>query len=195
MFIIVAGPESSGTRIFTKAIASHPDIVGSDGSHSDYFDSAWKGGEFPDVKNGVTRRSYPHGKDGGVAKYCDYESMHGIINSAKKSHDVIVLIPVRAVYPHLASWTMNRASVKGEFQKACFQYQSAYQFILSQCHFTNTPFWFLSLEALNDDYMETLFDLCGLAPFRPGISYNGSDDKHYEHFKLLRTADSNRKLA
>lgn len=60
--ILVAGPESSGTRVLAATLALHPDIFGPQQNHEDPLDTFWanKTEDLPQVLT-LTRRSLPSG--------------------------------------------------------------------------------------------------------------------------------------
>lgn len=181
--LLVAGPESSATRLFLECLSRHPQVLGHTGAardHADALDDVWarlgagdrEGARralraFADRPVLATRRSYPHGpRPGEPARYLEFVDLEGFAALARSvGRELVVLVPVRSPAAHLASWTARRASTAGDFERAARQYQEAYRAIFRAIDRAGCPFLLLPYEALLSDgeiFLRGVFALLGL---------------------------------
>lgn len=179
--ILVAGAESSGTRIFSKLLSRHPSIKGSTDvlNHDDLLDKVWLGIHNKNPKNIfesipkdfeekylLTRRSMPHGlKPGVAAEFMKFPDINAFcFYLYKLQYKITFLITTRSVVPNLISCVENRASSK-TFHDAYRQYHACYKKIFKVIEFYKFDYFILSLEALLLDkglYVNSIFDLLEL---------------------------------
>jgi hypothetical protein len=205
--LIVTGPESTATRLFTAVLSQHPDICGTEDSHThvDRFDEVWRALQAGKNQGAVqlesykgrstyllTRRSIPHAENRHVsAEYMhfpDFKSFCRICKEAKI--EPVFLITTRSVIPNLVSWACERGSVNGSFKKAKQQYMKAYIHIFDTISAYGLSYYFLSLESLmyeTQNYIASIFKLLQLSDhtvtFDPRIDVN---NRRYDMF--LRNA-------
>lgn len=181
--ILIAGPESTGTRIFTEILSAHPQVLGTpDASkHGDVLDAVWEHlekeelveaaralaalGEAPVV---VTRRSIPHATGDTLAHFMTFPRLDALFALCQAlDMALVVLITTRSTAANLASWTVQRASAANNLGKAKVQYEAAYRLLFEFLVTHDVPFFFLSLEALvldREAYVQSVFQLLGLPP-------------------------------
>lgn len=180
--ILVAGPESSGTRIFTESLSQHPLVSGSPtaSDHFDLMDDVWTA-----VRNGdrsaavtllqqaqlnptvITRRSLPHGPAVGqpapYMKFPNFDLFHEIVSEC--GYRLVVMVATRSPLATAVSSRLQRDSVGGDIQKSFNQYQASLQHVTGFCLSHSVPFFILSLEAAVLDgaaYFNSLFRMLGL---------------------------------
>lgn len=202
---LIVGPESTGTRLFTRILSEHPLTLGTTSQgHEDILDQAWaklEAGDMdmaqsylPDLEGVeylVTRRTVPHGRPFIQAEPTDLPNLQEFyLFCLKMKLDLVVLITSRSTAANLASWTLARASPGGDLQVAKQMYQKAYQLIsLLLFYFADLgeiPFFFLSLEALlldQQSYIQSIFQLLGLPPHHVEVDYDVEvNRKRYEWY-------------
>ena len=180
--ILVTGPESSGTRIFTEILAQHPDVIGTRNAqdHHDVLDHVWQFvarresraaaralAEFPRDKTVLTRRSMPHGsRPGASAEYRRFPDLDGFTRVCEQAERPLqMLVTSRSPAACLASSVAQRASVAGNYALAGNQYLAAYNEIFRVALLRRVPYLIISVEALvldGDAYIQSLFSLCKL---------------------------------
>ena len=140
--VLVAGPESSGTRIFTEVFSQHHAVSGSPtaSDHYDLMDDIWT-----DIRSGdrdaavsklattklrdvvITRRSLPHGPAVGkppeYLKFPDFDMFLDVVTEC--GYRLVVFVPTRCPLATVASSVLQRDSVSGDPQKSLNQYQLA----------------------------------------------------------------------
>ena len=180
--ILLIGPESSGTRIFTEVLSGHPLILGTLNAteHHDVLDAVWralKSGDLdlakyllPDLKDAtclLTRRSMPHGEYiGHTPQPMDFpnvESFHQLCQLIELP--LVVLITTRSTAANLASWALARSTSRSSIQLAMMQYREAYLHLFRFLTKSRVPFFFVSLEALildSQKYLQSIFQMLGL---------------------------------
>lgn len=182
--LLVVGPESSGTRIFTDIFSRHPAALGSDAAlrHQDLLDTTWQAvagrrrrdavhllRALPRDRFIVTRRSMPHGSaPGTAARFCEFPDLDGFIDACDSAQrSVFVLVTTRSPAACMASSVAQRASVQGDPELARQQFHAACAAIFRVIARRRLPFLILSVEALvldGADYVQSLFHLLGLGP-------------------------------
>lgn len=177
--IIVAGAESTGTRVFTEIFSQHPQIRGSEqaSNHNDILDDLWQKiassqasvlAEFEKINSDIilTRRSYPHGGYKKAAQYMKFPPLQTLLNKCKEENiEATVLVTTRSPLANLSSWTEKRASASKQKERALNQYQRSYFEIINACIETNTIYYILSLEAValeGNGYINSIFKLLNL---------------------------------
>ena len=203
--LLIIGPESSGTRIFTDILSQHPKILGTKNAstHIDILDDFWDFIEKNEIKKAVkifpnfddyeyilTRRSMPHGqKVNEAAKYMKFPNLKGFYQVCKlMNFKLLILITTRSVVANLLSWTHQRASAEGSFKKASIQYREAYKFLFSFINQNNIPFYFVSLEAFildTHDYLNSIFQLIDLSNIKMEIKERRdvNEKRYFSFFK------------
>lgn len=198
--LLVAGPESSATRLFLEALARHPCVHGhapAGRDHGDVLDGVWEALEAGDVETArlrfadleerdviATRRSFPHGRrPGEAARYLEFVDLDRFASFCRAvGRELIVLVTVRSPAANLASWIARRASPQGSPEKAMRQYQAAYRAIFAAIGRSGCPFLLLPYEALlcdGESYLRSIFRLLGLPDravpieIRPGRNQAG----------------------
>lgn len=199
--VVIIGPESTGTRIFTEILSQHPRILGTSNAlqHVDVLDNVWNhlednntekaSHEFPvhdDVDCILTRRSLPHARSAyESARFLEFPDLHKLRQlSLDKNMQLVLLITSRSTAANLASWTKNRASVSQSIEKAKEQYQKAYLHIFDFIRQTSTPFFLLSFESLlldGGDYIQSVFGLLGLE--HSPVEFNANKDVNKERYE------------
>ncbi|ADI74112.1 hypothetical protein Metev_1243 [Methanohalobium evestigatum Z-7303] len=183
--ILLIGPESTSTRLFTEIFSQHPDILGTENAttHVDHMDQVWDLVENDCITDAseilpintehkyiLTRRSIPHGKDNKPAEYMKFPNLENFYETCQlKNLPLILLITTRSVVPNLISWTYERASSNGLFENSKNQYWESYKYLFSIINKYNIPFYFVSLEALiyeEQNYINSIFQLLGLSHFQ-----------------------------
>lgn len=182
--LLVVGPESTGTRVFTELLSAHPAIAGTTDAHShgDLLDPVWQAlgdgdrvaasarlathGDRPLL---VTRRSLPHGpRPGAAAEYRHFPPLQAFLDiTVECGREPVILITTRSPLANVVSWARERSSVRSDLPAAVRQYWAAYRLLFAICTAATCPFYVLSLEALTlegADYAASLFTLLGLAP-------------------------------
>lgn len=163
--LLVVGPESTGTRIISKALGEHPKFVGPEGNHADPLDGFWSGKEaLPTNSNHVTRRSFPASIPGEPAQYLIFPDLRLL-----SGHDVRVVVTSRSPKHAIESAQKKRSSVNGDYEKALTQYQEAYKSIFRQISQEEWPFVTVSIEGFFNDpaYAEGVFEILGIETYRP----------------------------
>lgn len=183
--VLVIGPESTGTRVFTEILSNHPDVLGTPEAlqHVDVLDEVWRELEsnslrgamhalpgFQDVQCILTRRSIPHAKAvAETARPMDFPDLWSLYDLCQQMKlKLVILITARSTAANLASWTINRASSGGFLELSQKQYQAAYRCLFGFLFRAQAPFFFLSLEALlldRQDYIQSIFQLLGLPEY------------------------------
>ncbi|MDO6540069.1 hypothetical protein Q4524_15915 [Alteromonas stellipolaris] len=194
--ILVVGPESTGTRWISSVFSGHPMINGTSGEHNDTLDKFWLTNRETDFIEAVdidkpillSRRSIPAGRSPGEKAqfkvFQNFEDLALMCNRAGVSLHVI--ITTRSLYPHLNSWTRNRASVQGSLVKSVVQYQLVYRYLFEWVSKFQLPFFLISLESVlyeGKDFVETTLDFLGLE--KTGIEVNGNSDVNTKHYEKL----------
>lgn len=203
--LLIVGPESSGTRIFTDIFSRHPAALGTDAAlqHGDLLDTTWQAladgrrrdavtalRELPRDRFIVTRRSLPHGQaPGTAARFGEFPDLDGFVTACEAARrSVMVLFTTRSPAPCMASTVAQRASVRGDPELARQQYAAAGAAIVGLIARRRLPFQILSLEALvldGDDYVQSLFLLLGLgsAP----VELPATRNPNRRRYQALRT--------
>ncbi len=199
---LLIGPESTGTRIFTEILSSHPDILGTPdaSAHGDVLDDVWECLENDDLvgamqvfpvmdgkKYVLTRRSVPHATGDHYAYFMDFPAVDRLYQLCEELNlELVVLLTSRSTAANLASWALQRASASKTLGKAKAQYLAAYRHLFKFLIHTDVPFFFLSLEALvldQDAYVQSVFELLGLEPYATSLDIRPSPNrKRYEWF-------------
>ena len=194
--ILVVGPESTGTRWISSVFSGHPMIDGTSGEHNDTLDKFWLTNRESDFIEAVdidkpillSRRSIPAGRSPGEKAqfkvFQNFEDLAVMCNRAGVSLHVI--ITTRSLYPHLNSWTRNRASVQRSMVKSIVQYQLVYRYLFEWISKFQLPFFLISLESIiyeGKDFVETTLDLLGLE--KSAIEINGNSDVNTKHYEKL----------
>lgn len=185
--VLIIGPESTGTRLFTSILSQHPQVLGTPDAkeHDDLLDEVWLKLEegnmesalacLPDLQGYeylLTRRTIPHGQPHvNGTTLMDIPPLQALqCLCVQAGLDLILLVTTRSTAANLASWTLARASSGGSLKRVQWMYRSAYWYIFD-CLFRHggrAPFLFLSLEALLLDqqaYIQSVFQLLGLPSF------------------------------
>lgn len=182
--VLVVGPESTGTRVFTEILSAHPGVAGTTNAraHGDLLDPVWQAivdGDQDEARNRLeshrdlplvaTRRSLPHGpRPGAAAEYRHFPPLQAFLDlSVACRREPVVLITTRSPLANVVSWARERSSARGDLQAALRQYWAAYRLLFGICAKGSFPFHLLSLEALTLEgsaYVASLFALLGLPP-------------------------------
>lgn len=200
--LLIAGPESSGTRIFTDIFSRHPLALGADAAleHQDLLDDVWRLlarkrrraavtvlSALPRDRVIVTRRSVPHGAMPGVAaRYGEFPDLHGFVAACRSAgRSVIVLVTSRSPAACIASSVAQRASVGRDPERARRQYAAANAAIFDVVVRRRLPFLVLSVEALvldGDEYVQCLFRMLGIgaAPVQLPVLRNPNPARYVE---------------
>lgn len=197
--ILVAGPESTGTRMLSDILCGHPQITGmpEGKKHEDFFDDVWTPIEkregdivFPtyNTKYALTRRSVPHGiEKGAAAQYMSMPHFDEFNMVCKNNgHRLLVFIPVRSYVPHISSWASSRASCNGNMQNAMNQYAFAYSGIMKFVTSNNLPWQFVPIEALlldPEDFIQSTFLALNLEEHPIDKELFNPNRKHYEKLR------------
>ncbi len=195
--VLVAGPESSGTRWIAGLLSQHPLALGTSGEHEDPLQKFWsgEGGAFPaEFMDGgyqllVTRRSLPSSRDlSSPANYLQFDDLRRLDTLCEeRGIELVLVITTRSPLANLQSWTDERASTSGEFGKAIAQYHASYRFLFDTLA-SDIPYWFVSLEGAVSEgaaYVSSLFRLLGLEPFTVLLSPNAAVNfRQYAAFEL-----------
>jgi len=202
--ILVAGPESTGTRVLTDTLSRHPDIRGASAAaaHADFLDDVWTllaRGRREEARaalrahdGGVllTRRSLPHSmREGHGAPFADFPDLDAFADAVRAAgRELFVVVTVRDPVAHLSSWAKNRFSAAGSFASAYEQYRESFSLVFDLVTRRGLPFLVAPLEALvlgKERYVEALCRLLGLAP-HPDPGYRPDelvDAKHHATFE------------
>jgi len=179
---LVIGPESTATRLITKLLSQHPNVVGTlDASeHVDVLDDVWRfveNGEFqkakdvlPTINKGsvfVTRRSMPHSLSANKpAEYLNFPDIYSFYKFCSENRiSLYLFVTSRSPVPTYVSSVNNRDSVSKSLKKAKFQNMASYMFLFEAIIKLNLPFSLISLEALLNDkanFINSLFEIMGL---------------------------------
>jgi hypothetical protein len=180
--VILIGPESSGTRVFTSVLSQHPKILGTPvaSDHLDILDDVWRNLEIRNIKSAIhdlpdfndyacilTRRSMPHARTyGEPAIFMDFSDLIAMNRLCKRMDlDMVLLTTSRSYIPNILSWTQNRLSAQRSIEKAALQYQASYRYLFNFINKTGTPYYMLSLEGLildGQEYVQSIFQMLGL---------------------------------
>ena len=188
--VLVVGPESSGTRVTTKALAAHPGIEYEVGErHGDPLEMVWQNviakdkraalRSMPAPKGKVilTRRSIPHGAmPGREAEYMVFPPIAPFVEICRESgHEVFFVVTSRSPHANLASWARQRNSAGGKVDKALWQYHESYPYIFGLVTSLGVPFAMTSLEGLVNDgsaYVNGITTMLGLEPADVTVELN-----------------------
>lgn len=188
--ILVCGPMSTGTRIFTRLLSEHPDICGlTEGDdHYDLLDNMWEeirqakyGAAMTELKQTlkdkqdykyiITRRSSPHGTKVGSSGESYYPDFDTFFNIALAQTGIVVFVTSRNPYAALESATLKRAATEGDKEIAWEMYQEALEDIFvsfprpSDLDFYGA--YIVSLEGLfyeKYNYLNGMLNLLSLSP-------------------------------
>jgi len=179
--VLVAGPESSGTRVFSAALARHSRITGpqdADG-HADRLDPVWQAlaardasaaaARMPRPRGRVilTRRSMPHGAAPGTsARYRTYPKLDAFADVCRDAQlRLALLVTLRDPTANLVSWHKSRASAAGRMEKAYVQYHESLTRLMRFAGRRQLPFLICPLEAYlldGDAFLASIFAWLGL---------------------------------
>lgn len=198
--ILVVGPESTGTRWISSVFSSHPMIYGTYGEHNDTLDKYWLTNRESDFIEAVdidepillSRRSIPAGRaPGEKAQFRVFQNFEDLAMMCNKLDiSLHVIVTSRSLYPHLNSWTRNRASVERSMVKSVVQYQLVYRYLFEWISKFQLPFFLISLESVlyeGKDFVETTLDFLGLERF--SIEINGRKDVNTKHYEKLASGE------
>lgn len=188
--IVVIGPESTGTRVFTELLSQHPQVIGTPNAqeHVDIMDQVWNAlargdraaavSAFPEAGGHealITRRSMPHASSVDTAakymRFPDIEAFHELSEEFELSMRVV--ITTRSPAANLSSWALSRGSARRSLRKAKRQYVASYRHLFDFLNATEVPFFVVSLEALVLDgkpLVQSMFELLGLPPHEVAVS-------------------------
>jgi hypothetical protein len=179
---LLAGPESSGTRIFNSVLSEHPLILGTPEAmgHLDILDPVWQALEQNDIQRAkaefpnpmdktciLTRRSLPHAVQfTNPARYMDFANINGLHKLCRRINcDLILLITTRSAIPNLSSWALNRLSADHSYARAENQYYESYLYLFNFIRKARVNYYLVSLEALlldGQNYVQSIFKLLNL---------------------------------
>ncbi len=181
--VLVAGPESSGTRVLTQALSRHAKIRGAPDAleHGDRLDAVWQLLEqghaaaaeqaMPKPRGSIllTRRSMPHGFAPGVnARYRRYPKFDAFAEVCRaRELRLAVLITVRDPIANLVSWSASRASAQGSMERAYVQYHESLGRLVRFASRRRLPYLVCPLEAFlldGERYLNNIFGWLGLPP-------------------------------
>lgn len=203
--IIVVGPESSGTRVYTETISRHPDVIGTKeaSSHTDHMDYVWYCVEKNDYEKAVdkfpegnkktilTRRSMPHAKKGkNKADSMGFPNIEGFVKLCKgMNKSVVLLITTRSPAANLMSWKRNRSSSERSYKLAFRQYQKTYLELFSVIQKYDLEYFLVNLESIpldGSEYIKSLHKLLGLKPKKTNVEkpLNVNLKWYHSFFKL-----------
>ena len=209
--VLVLGPESSGTRVYTEMISRHPDVLGTQeaSSHTDHMDDVWycveKGNykkavrKFPKSNKKIilTRRSMPHArKNKNNADAMDFPNVKGFVELCERMNkSVVLLITTRSPAANLMSWKRSRSSTKNSYKIAFEQYQKTYLKLFSVVRKYDLEYFLINLESIPLDgnkYVKSLHKLLGLKPEKTNVKKKLSvNSKWYcSFFKLNYVKDT-----
>lgn len=162
---LVLGPESSGTRLFTRILIK----AGCYGSYEHVQDIDQ---EIPDKNLIVWRRSVPHAQ-----KFPNIEAMIKVLR--KYNYSVAAFITNREWHSLMNSQILTRPHVKN--QSRSFQnLQLAYPHIFTALTNQRIPFIVISFEAMiysQENYINRMLSLFDLPPV--DIEINNTNNKYY----------------
>jgi hypothetical protein len=209
--VLVLGPESSGTRVYTEMISRHPDVLGTQeaSSHTDHMDDVWYCVEKSNYKKAIrkfpksnkkiilTRRSMPHAKKNKTnADAMDFPNVKGFVELCKKMNkSVVLLITTRSPAANLMSWKRNRSSAKNSYKIAFKQYQKTYLKLFSVVRKYDLEYFLINLESIpldGNEYIKSLHKLLGLKPEATNVKekLNVNSKWYCSFFKLNYVKDA-----
>lgn len=166
--ILVLGPESSGTRIWTKVLIESGCM--GDHTHQQRWDI-----EVPETLTKIVwRRSVPHG-----AKLPDIDSM--VEELREKEYEVMAYVTTRDWFCMVESQTGKHTDEKIE---SFGNLQIAYPFIFKKLEELEIPFVVVSYEALVErkkEYINKMLGVFGLDHFQEDNFLIDGNAKYYEN--------------
>ncbi|MFB6076331.1 MAG: hypothetical protein ABEK17_04270 [Candidatus Aenigmatarchaeota archaeon] len=161
---LVFGPESSGTRFFTKMLIN----AGCEGSgdHQQAFDQRIEG------ENIVWRRSFPHYVH---KEFVDIEAMLKRL----KGYEITVIVPMRDWHSMILSQVANRHAIDTP-EKARENIQKAYKHIFKAIIDNNLNYITVNYEQITQRGQKAIDTFLAMLGMQGKIKVTDGNSKYYE---------------